>query len=141
MAKEKVGKTTKSLKILWKWLSAKFSFVFIFLSTAKYVKEAVILRPELSLSFLQRHWNRNSFNTKFWPQWKDRKYSYQNRQLLALFCNLIALILSWNSVKGLIVTKIFKEYKFEGVWGKLESRKGFRRWPFTNYFRLNLVFM
>ena len=34
-----------------------------------------------------------SFNTKFEPQWKDGKSSYQVRQILALFCNLVALIL------------------------------------------------
>ena len=33
------------------------------------------------------------FNTKFEPQWKDRKSSYQVRQMLALFCKPVALIL------------------------------------------------
>ena len=33
------------------------------------------------------------FNTKFQPHWKDRKSSYQVRQILGLFCHLIALIL------------------------------------------------
>ena len=35
-----------------------------------------------------------SFNTKFRPQWKDRKSSNKIRQILALFCNLIAQILA-----------------------------------------------
>ena len=30
-------------------------------------------------------------------------------------------------MKGLRVTKIVKETKFEGVWGELESTKGFER--------------
>ena len=34
-----------------------------------------------------------SFNTIFGPQWKDQKSSYQVRQMLALFCNLVALML------------------------------------------------
>ena len=34
-----------------------------------------------------------------------------------------ALILIKNSVKGLRVTKIVKEVKFEEVWGELESKK------------------
>ena len=34
-----------------------------------------------------------AFNTKFEPQWKDRESSYQVRQILALFCKLVALIL------------------------------------------------
>ena len=37
-------------------------------------------------------------------------------------CNLIALIFGWNSVKGLRVTKVVKDIKFEGVWGELESK-------------------
>ena len=43
-------------------------------------------------------------------------------QMLALFCNLIALILGQNYVKGLRVIKIVKEIKFKGVWGKLEAK-------------------
>ena len=39
---------------------------------------------------LKQTWK--SFNTKFRPQWK-RKTNYQVRQILTLFCNLIALIL------------------------------------------------
>ena len=39
---------------------------------------------------LKQTWK--SFNTKFRLQWK-RKNIYQVRQILALFCNLIALIL------------------------------------------------
>ena len=43
-------------------------------------------------------------------------------------------------MKGLRVTKIVKEIKFEGVWGKLESKNGFKRKSFTKYVRLTLVF-
>ena len=46
---------------------------------------------------------------------------------LALFCNLIALVLVYNSVKDLRVTKTVKEIKFEGIWGELESKKCFWR--------------
>ena len=48
-----------------------------------------------------------SFDTEFKPQWKDQKRNYQVRQNLALFGKLVALILGWNCVKGLILTKIF----------------------------------
>ena len=44
----------------------------------------------------------------------------------AIFKNfflLIALILGSNSLKGLRVTKTFKEINFEGVWGELEAKK------------------
>ena len=82
-----------------------------------------------------------SFNTNFRPQWKDWKIIYQVRQILVLFCNLIALILGWNSVKVHRVTKIVKEIKFEGVWRESESRRGFYRQSFTKYLTLTLVFM
>ena len=42
---------------------------------------------------------------------------------------------------GLIVTKIVKKVKFEGVFGELEAKKCFRRQSFTKYLRLTLVFM
>ena len=44
-------------------------------------------------------------------------------------------------MKGLTVTKIVKEIKFEGVWGKLESKKGFQRQSVLKYLRLTLGFM
>ena len=64
---------------------------------------------------------------KFWPQWKDRTSSYQVRQILALFCNLITLILGENYVKGLRITKIDNDIKFEGVWVELEAKNCFQR--------------
>ena len=41
------------------------------------------------------------------------------------FCNLIALILGQSMAKGLRVTKIVKEVKFEGDWGEFELKKRF----------------
>ena len=35
-------------------------------------------------------------------------------------------------MKGLRITNIVKEIKFEGIWGELESNKGFQRQPFTH---------
>ena len=43
-------------------------------------------------------------------------------KIFALFCILIALTLGWNSVRGLRVTKIVNEIKFEGVWSMIESK-------------------
>ena len=40
---------------------------------------------------------------------------------------LIALILDSKIVKGFRVAKIIKEYKFERVWGELESKKCFQK--------------
>ena len=44
-------------------------------------------------------------------------------------------------MKGLRVTKIIKEIKFEGVYGKLESKRGFQRQSVARYLRLALVFV
>ena len=41
------------------------------------------------------------------------------------FCNLIAIILSWNGFKGLKVTQKFKKSKFEAVWGQNKIKKIF----------------
>ena len=42
-------------------------------------------------------------------------------------------------MKDLRVTKVMKEIKFEGIWGKLKAKKGFQRQPLTKYLRLTLV--
>ena len=63
---------------------------------------------------------RNSFNSKFQTQWKTCSSSYQLKQILAVFCDLIPLILGQSSVEVLGVTEIVKEIKLEGVLGKLK---------------------
>ena len=70
---------------------------------------------------LKQTWH--SFNTKFQTQWKDRESSYHVTIIVGLFCHSIALILGWNSVEDLRVTKNVKEIKVEGVWGELQSKK------------------
>ena len=55
------------------------------------------------------------------------------------FCSLIALILGEISVKGLRLTDIVKELKFEGVSVELGGKKIFQRQSFTKY--NTLVFM
>ena len=77
----------------------------------------------LAKSLLQQ--NRNSFNTIFQPQSKFRKSSYEVRQLLAVFCYLIALILGENSVKSFGVIKIVKEIMFGGIWRQVRFKKMF----------------
>ena len=56
-----------------------------------------------------------SFKTEIGPQRKYRKKSYQVRQNLVLFCNLVALILDWYCFKGLMGTKFIKEIGLEGA--------------------------
>ena len=105
-----------------------FLLLFLFLLTAKFVKNYHIW-AKLCVIFLKSALKQNwkSFNTKFQPQWKPRKSSYQVNQILALVCYLIALILGSKSVKGFRVTKIVEEITFEGVWGELESKKSLQR--------------
>ena len=81
-----------------------------------------------------------SFVTEFGSQQKDRLSGYQVRQNLALFRNLVALILNWNCVKSLIVPKIVQKNKFEEDWGELEARNCFQRQSWTNFMRETLVF-
>ena len=44
-------------------------------------------------------------------------------------------------MKGVRVTKIVKENKFEGVWDELEAKNCFQRQSFTKDLSLTLVFM
>ena len=81
------------------------------------------------------------FNTKFGAQSKDWKSSYQVRKILALFCILVTLIVGWNLVKCLRVTKNVKQIKLEGVCGRLEAKNCFQRQPFTKYLRETLFFV
>ena len=70
---------------------------------------------------------RNSLNSKFQAQWKAWSSSYQLKQILAVFCELIPLILGQRSVEVLGVTEIVKKIKFEVILDKLKSRKLFQR--------------
>ena len=120
------------------------SFLLLFMSllTAPIVKNSHIYTRVYFIflkTVLKQTWT--FFNTKFQPQWKDLKSSYQVRIILALFYNLIALILDENCVEGLRVTKIVKEIKFQSVWGELKAKNCFQKQSFTKYLRLTLVFM
>ena len=54
---------------------------------------------------------------------KGSEEQFPSKAKFRIFCDLIALLLGQNSVKGLRLTKKVKEIKFEGVCGKLESKK------------------
>ena len=58
---------------------------------------------------------------------------YQIKQTFSLHCKLLTLILDLNYVKGLRVTKIAKQSKFEGTWGKLEVKYCFQRQSWLKY--------
>ena len=62
---------------------------------------------------LKQTWN--PFNTKFQPQWKDRKGSYQVRQVLGLCCYLVALILGVKTVwKALELPRMSNKLSLKG---------------------------
>ena len=97
--------------------------LFMFLLITPIVKNSHILAGMYSIflkSVLDKTWK--SLDTKFETQWKDRKSSYKVRKNLAISCNSVALILDWNCVKGIIVTKIVKNIKFEKNWNKLVTK-------------------
>ena len=54
---------------------------------------------------------------------KRSEKQFPSKANFSIFWNLIALNFGKNCVKGLIVTKIVKEIKFEGVWDKLKGKK------------------
>ena len=71
----------------------------------------------------------------------EKQFSYIVRQILALFCNLVAVILGKSCVKGIRVKKIVKEIVFEEVWGKLEARNCSQGQSLTRDLRQTVVFM
>ena len=78
----------------------------MFLLKAQIVKNSLILAA-IYFTFLKNcpGPNLKSFNIEFGDQWKDQKRSYQVRENLALFWNLVSLTLYLNRAKGHIVTK------------------------------------
>ena len=72
---------------------------------------------------------------------KIGKVSYQGRQNLTLFRNLVSLILSCNCKKCLIVTIIVQKFDFEEAWSKLEPKKCCQRQSWAKCMRQILVFM
>ena len=141
-SKESLVKHQKASKIYAIDCLQNFLSLFMSLLTVKFGKSSYF-KARIYLIFLKNvlKQNWNSFNTKFWPQWKDRKYSYRVRQILTLFCNLTSLILGESSVKGIRVTGIAKKIKFQGAWCELKPKKVYQRQPVTRHFGLILVFM
>ena len=77
------------------------------------IVKRVIFWLEFTLSFwkdtLDQTWK--SSNTKLGPQWKDQEGSSKVRQVFGSFFSLVALILGWNSVKGVRLTEFVKKKK------------------------------
>ena len=97
-----------------------FLLFFMFLLMTKFVKKSHILGRIYFLflkNVLKQSWD--TLNIKFGSQWKNQKSSYQVRQILAIFSNLIALILDQYSVKGLS----YQNCQINYVWRSLGQVK------------------
>ena len=132
----------KNLKTIQTWLSSEFSFDFyVFISSFNCKKQSYLSRKYFTFlkNVLDQIWKAR--NTKIALQWKDRGSSYEVRQILVCFCKLVPLCLSYNCVKVLINTKVFKQVKFEGLWRDSEAKNGFQTIWFTIYLRQTAVFI
>ena len=104
------------------------SFLLLFMSLLRAsIVKRVIFWLEFTLSFwkdtLDQTWK--SSNTKLGPQWKDQEGSSKVRQVFGSFFSLVALILGWNSVKGVRLTEFVKKKKkkkIEWVWRELKAK-------------------
>ena len=125
---ENLGKLQQVSKYYEKDCLQIFLLLFMSLLPTKFVKNSHIWGKIyfISLKNVLKQ-TRNSFNTKFQDQWKACSSSYQLKQILAVYCDLIPLILGQSSVEVLGVTQIVKEIKFEGVLDKLKSKKMLQR--------------
>ena len=96
---------------------------------------------EIHFIFLKTHprYNFKGFQYKIWIQWKDRKSSYQVKQILSLPCKFATPILDEKYVKSLRITKIVKQIKFEGDCGELEAKYCFQRQSWPKHMRQTLV--
>ena len=129
VVKRKFGKTWKKVSKYYDTdCPQNFLFLFMFLIKVKLVKNSHIYGC-IFFIFLKNvlKQTQNSFNTKFQHHWKDKKSSYQEKQVLGLFCHLIALALHlcYNSVKGLRVTKKKKKSKVWRSLGRVKIKKKF----------------
>ena len=94
-----------------------FLLLFMSLLPTKFVKNSHIW-VKIYFIFLKNvlKQTRNSFNTKFQAQWKACSSSYQLKQILAVYCDLILLILGQSSVEVLGVTEIAKKLSLKRFW-------------------------
>ena len=119
--KKNLGKLQQVSKYYEKDCLQIFLLLLMSLLKIKIVKNIHIL-SKIYFIFLKNvlKQTRKSFNTKFQTQWKACSSSYQLKQILAVFFELIPLILGQSSVEVLGVTEIVKKIKFEGVLDKLK---------------------
>ena len=117
-------------------------FCFLRLNYQLKLLRTVIFLAEIYFIFLESvaHQTSEAFNTKFGPQWKDRKTSSKVKQIFAPFCKLVALILDQNCIKVLRVSKCVKQIIFERVWWRVRSKILFEETILAKLFQTNCSF-
>ena len=118
MLKGKFAEPSRSIEILWSSQSETVHFVFMLL-TGLIIKKSHNFAGIYALFFSEQDIINKSWyilNTKSASQGIDWKYSYQERNILAFFCKLVALILVQNYAKCLRVMKLVKKVKSGSSW-------------------------
>ena len=86
--------------------------------------------------------NLNVFRYRLWTSVKKSVNLLWSKTIFSFFFyNLVALILRWNCVKRLIVTKIVQKINFDEDLSELEAKHCFQRQSLTKFRMRNLVFM
>ena len=130
--KKSLVKYQKVLKYYVHDCLQNFLLLLMFLLTAPMLK-TVIFWLEFTLFFWKTSWSK--LKSLLIPNLdlSEKIGSHQVRQDLALFNNLLALILNWNCVKSLVVTKIVQKIMFERDWDELEANNCFQRQWWKKY--------
>ena len=106
---------------LQNFLSLSMSFL-----TAFIVKNSYIL-ARVYFIFLKKHrlLNLKGFQYQIWTSVKRLGKYFPSKTNFSTFLHISCPILSWNCVKGLRVPNFDKKIKFEGIWGRVGSKKLF----------------
>ena len=117
-----------------------FALLFKFLFLTRFFRNSHIWTRIFFVflkNVLQQTWN--SFNSKFEHQQKDRKRSYQVRQILGFLFNYLLYF----SVKTVRKTVDLQKISKSSVWkslGWVRIKNSFQRYYLTKLLRLTLVF-
>ena len=101
------------------------SFLFLFMSlvTVLIVKNSHILAGIYFIFLKNVHdqtWK--SFNTKFRPQWKDRKSSYQSKTDFSIFLQISCCNFRLKLSKALELRKLSDKFNLEGSGASLKEK-------------------
>ena len=125
MLKKKFAQLSKRIETSSSCLSQNFDSPCMF-SITLIVKNSHISWNLSTLTFYKMHlrptWQ--ILNSNFETQCKDWKSSYQERQILAFVCKLVALILVQKLLRDL---RVMQTPKTNQVWSKLKTSNCFQK--------------